>query len=137
MNLTFLSRSLGRNLDLDDVSALDQSSLRKLHAELVIAISAMDEHISEPTWPNKEAYAEWLQRAKRKRRICVAFETQVKYLLDTVHNATTLLEQAYQRHLERLVQDELGSTVFADIRAEAQALARKDFQETTVHQLRS
>jgi O-acetyl-ADP-ribose deacetylase (regulator of RNase III) len=137
MNLTFLSRSLSRTVDLDEIATLSRSNLRKLHAELLIAISAMDEHIAEPSWENKAAYEEWKKRAVRKRRICAAFETQVRYLLDAPHQETDALQQAYQRHLERLVQEELGSVVFGEIKAEAQALARKELQNDVIMELRA
>ena len=138
MQLTFTSRSLSKTLGFDDVSSLAEQQLRQLYAELTIAIMSMDDHIQDteeaPTPPSDPT---WLQRVKRKRRICQAFEAQVKQRLDLVSATPNSLDTSYLRHLENLCREELGGVVFSDIQAEARALAASELQEQTINALRA
>lgn len=138
MQLTFNSRSLSKTLSFDDIASLEHSSLRQLYAELTIAIMSMDDHIQEteeaPTQPEDPT---WLKRVKRKRRICQAFEAQVKQRLDLLSVTPSSLDVSYLRHLERLCSEELGAVVFGDIRTEARSLAAQELQERTIDALRS
>ena len=135
MEFTFNSKSLEREVSLHQIYELTPSEARNLHAELVIAVQSMDEKVSEAIASEHDsgipADKDWIHRVKKKRRICVAFATQVKQMLDApqqqaapVSNFTTI----FQRRFEELLLEELGQTVFDEIKAEARDLALADLQ---------
>jgi len=135
MEFTFNSKSLEREVSLHQIYELTPSEARNLHAELVIAVQSMDEKVSEALASEHAsgipADKDWIHRVKKKRRICVAFATQVKQMLDApqqqaapVSNFTTI----FQRRFEELLLEELGQTVFNEIKAEARDLALADLQ---------
>jgi len=135
MEFTFNSKSLEREVSLHQIYELTPSEARNLHAELVIAVQSMDEKVSEAIASEHAsgipADKDWIHRVKKKRRICVAFATQVKQMLDApqqqaapVSNFTTI----FQRRFEELLLEELGQTVFNEIKAEARDLALADLQ---------
>jgi hypothetical protein len=135
MEFTFNSKSLEREVSLHQIYELTPSEARNLYAELVIAVQSMDEKVSEALASEHAsgipADKDWIHRVKKKRRICVAFATQVKQMLDApqqqaapVSNFTTI----FQRRFEELLLEELGQTVFDEIRAEARDLALADLQ---------
>jgi hypothetical protein len=135
MEFTFNSKSLEREVSLHQIYELTPSEARNLHAELVIAVQSMDEKVSEALASEHAsgipADKDWIHRVKKKRRICVAFATQVKQMLDApqqqaapVSNFTTV----FQRRFEELLLEELGQTIFDEIKAEARDLALADLQ---------
>jgi len=135
MEFTFNSKSLEREVSLHQIYELTPSEARNLHAELVIAVQSMDEKVSEAIASEHAsgipADKDWIHRVKKKRRICVAFATQVKQMLDApqqqaapVSNFTTI----FQRRFEELLLEELGQTVFNEIKTEARDLALADLQ---------
>jgi len=135
MEFTFNSKSLEREVSLHQIYELTPSEARNLHAELVIAVQSMDEKVSEAIASEHAsgipADKDWIHRVKKKRRICVAFATQVKQMLDApqqqaapASNFTTI----FQRRFEELLLEELGQTVFDEIKAEARDLALADLQ---------
>jgi len=135
MEFTFNSKSLEREVSLHQIYELTPSEARNLHAELVIAVQSMDEKVSEALASEHAsgipADKDWIHRVKKKRRICVAFATQVKQMLDApqqqaapVSNFTTI----FQRRFEELLLEELGQTVFDEIKTEARDLALADLQ---------
>ena len=86
MEFTFNSKSLEREVSLHQIYELTPSEARNLHAELVIAVQSMDERVAEALASEHAsgipADKDWIHRVKKKRRICVAFATQVKQMLD-------------------------------------------------------
>ena len=135
MEFTFNSKSLEREVSLHQIYELTPSEARNLHAELVIAVQSMDEKVSEAIASEHASGIpvdkDWIHRVKKKRRICVAFATQVKQMLDApqqqaapVSNFTTI----FQRRFEELLLEELGQTVFNEIKTEARDLALADLQ---------
>ncbi len=135
MEFTFNSKSLEREVSLHQIYELTPSEARNLYAELVIAVQSMDEKVSEALASEHAsgipADKDWIHRVKKKRRICVAFATQVKQMLDApqqqaapVSNFTTV----FQRRFEELLLEELGQTIFDEIKAEARDLALADLQ---------
>ena len=135
MEFTFNSKSLEREVSLHQIYELTPSEARNLHAELVIAVQSMDEKVSEALASEHAsgipADKDWIHRVKKKRRICVAFATQVKQMLDApqqqaapVSNFTTI----FQRRFEEMLLEELGQTVFDEIKTEARDLALADLQ---------
>lgn len=134
MEFTFNSKSLERQVSLHEIHELSANDARKLHAELVIAVQAMDDKVNEAQIAAQAsgipADKDWIHRVKKKRRICVAFATQVKQVVDTAQSSAPSVSftAIYQRRLEELMLEELGQTVFDEIKAEARDLALADLQ---------
>ena len=132
MEFTFNSKSLDRQVTLHEIHQLSTEEARKLHAELVIAVQAMDDKVNEAQIAAQAsgipADKDWIHRVKKKRRICVAFATQVKTLMDSAQPTTqpASFQGAYMRRLEELLLEELGATVYDEIKAEARDLALAD-----------
>ena len=124
MQLTFNSRSIGRIIGLDELPRLAQSELRELHAELLMAVQAMDEKVQE----SKElehisgisADEDWIHRVKKKRRICVTFAAQVKQAMEATD---TSFEAVYRLKLDELLLEELGEDTWQEIKSEAMEFA--------------
>ena len=134
MEFTFNSKSLERQVALHEIHELSVADARKLHAELVIAVQAMDDKVNEAQALAQAsgipADKDWIHRVKKKRRICVAFATQVKQVMDSSAPAgqPSSFTTVYQRRLEELLLEELGQTILDEIKAEARDLALADLQ---------
>jgi phosphoribosylanthranilate isomerase len=136
MEFTFNSKSLDRQVSLHEINLLSSVDARKLHAELVIAVQSMDDKVSEASLAAAQsgipADKDWIHRVKKKRRICVAFATQVKQAIDSAQPATQGgYASIYHSHFDALVRDELGATVYEEIKNEARNLALADLQVPT------
>lgn len=134
MEFTFNSKSLERQVSLHEIHELSTADARKLHAELVIAVQAMDDKVNEAQVAAQAsgipADKDWIHRVKKKRRICVAFATQVKQVMEfsTSTAQPTSFVTIYQKRLDELLFEELGQTVLDEIKAEARDLALADLQ---------
>lgn len=136
MEFTFNSKSLERQVALHEIHELSVADARKLHAELVIAVQAMDDKVNEAQAAAQAsgipADKDWIHRVKKKRRICVAFATQVKQVMEsstpTPAAQPTSFVTVYQQRLDELLLEELGQTIFDEIKAEARDLALADLQ---------
>lgn len=136
MEFTFNSKSLERQVALHQIHELSAAEARKLHAELVIAVQAMDDKVNEAQVAAQAsgipADKDWIHRVKKKRRICVAFATQVKQTMESPAPAQqaqpTSFVTVYQQRLDELLLEELGQTVLDEIKAEARDLALADLQ---------
>lgn len=134
MEFTFNSKSLERQISLHEIHGLSVAEARKLHAELVVAVQAMDDKVNEAQVAAQAsgipADKDWIHRVKKKRRICVTFATQVKQIMDVAQPSAQPVTFAsiYQRRLEELILEELGATVYEEIKAEARDLALADLQ---------
>ncbi len=134
MEFTFNSKSLEREVSLQQIHELTPSQARNLHAELVIAVQSMDEKVTEALASEHVSGIpvdkDWVHRVKKKRRICVAFATQVKQMLDAppAPAATGNFTTVFQRRFEELLVEELGQTIFDEIKSEARDLALADLQ---------
>lgn len=135
MEFTFNSKSLERQVALHEIHELTAPDARKLHAELVIAVQAMDDKVNEAQVAAQAsgipADKDWIHRVKKKRRICVAFATQVKQAMEAAPTPAaqpTSFVTVYQQRLDELLLEELGQTVFDEIKAEARDLALADLQ---------
>lgn len=134
MEFTFNSKSLERQISLHEIHGLSVTEARKLHAELVVAVQAMDDKVNEAQVTAQAsgipADKDWIHRVKKKRRICVTFATQVKQMMDAAQPSAQPVTFAsiYQRRLEELILEELGATVYEEIKAEARDLALADLQ---------
>lgn len=134
MEFTFNSKSLERQVSLHQIHELTATDARKLHAELVIAVQAMDDKVNEAQITAQASGIpsdkDWIHRVKKKRRICVAFATQVKQAMESpaAPQQPTSFVTVYQQRLDELLLEELGQTVFDEIKAEARDLALADLQ---------
>jgi hypothetical protein len=135
MEFTFNSKSLERQVALHEIHELTAPDARKLHAELVIAVQAMDDKVNEAQVAAQAsgipADKDWIHRVKKKRRICVAFATQVKQAMEAAPTPAaqpTSFVTVYQQRLDELLLEELGQVVFDEIKAEARDLALADLQ---------
>ena len=136
MEFTFNSKSLERQVALHEIHELSVADARKLHAELVIAVQAMDDKVNEAQALAQAsgipADKDWIHRVKKKRRICVAFATQVKQVMESSAPAQpTSFVTVYQQRLDELLLEELGQTILDEIKAEARDLALADLQVPT------
>ncbi len=125
MKLTFDSRHLERRVSLADLPTLPETELRELYCELTMAIQVMQERIhsyqtNDPDFV-KEPDRNWLDRVRKKLRICNAFCSQVSDAIAHRRAAETL----YLMHLERLGAEEVGQEVWNEIRRDAQEAALK------------
>lgn len=131
MSLTFASRSLQRTFALEDLTALTKTQLRILHGELVKAIEAMDTKIEEVQTEEQlgvDPENNWLHRVSKKKAICETFAEQVtELLLET----SVSFEQVYRMKLDELVLDELGATVWQEIKNEALEFALASLPRVT------
>lgn len=136
MEFTFNSKSLERQVALHQIHELTNAEARKLHAELVIAVQAMDDKVNEAQVMAQAsgipADKDWIHRVKKKRRICVAFATQVKQTMESpipVQQAQPIsFVTVYQQRLDELLLEELGQIVLDEIKSEARDLALADLQ---------
>jgi hypothetical protein len=135
MEFTFNSKSLERQVALHEIHELPVADARKLHAELVIAVQAMDDKVNEAQTMAQAsgipADKDWIHRVKKKRRICVAFATQVKQVMESSTSTPqqpTSFVTVYQQRLDELLLEELGQTILDEIKAEARDLALADLQ---------
>jgi len=133
MEFTFNSKSLERQVALHEIHQLSVADARKLHAELVIAVQAMDDKVNEAQFAAQAsgipADKDWIHRVKKKRRICVAFATQVKQVMEPpAPTQPTSFVTVYQKRFDELLLEELGQTVLDEIKSEARDLALADLQ---------
>jgi hypothetical protein len=134
MEFTFNSKSLERQVSLHEINELSVTDGRKLHAELVVAVQAMDDKVNEAQIAAQAsgipADKDWIHRVKKKRRICVAFATQVKQVMEAPapQQQSGNFVTIYQRRLDELLLEELGQTVLDEIKSEARDLALADLQ---------
>jgi len=131
MSLTFASRSLQRTFALEDLTALTKTQLRVLHGELVKAIEAMDTKIEEVQTEEQlgvDPESNWLHRVNKKKAICETFVAQVIELLLETNGS---FEHVYRMKLDELLLDELGPTVWQEIRNEAMEFALASLPQVT------
>jgi hypothetical protein len=124
MQLTFTSRALDRVVTLADIARLKPTELRELHAELTMAVQAMDEKVQETKELERAsgiaADEDWLHRVKKKRRVCVTLAAQVNQALSTGESS---FEYVYRFKLEELLLEELGDETLREIKGEAMQFA--------------
>ena len=131
MSLTFASRSLQRTFALEDLATLTKTQLRVLHGELVKAIEAMDTKIEEVQTEEQlgaDPEGNWLHRVSKKKAICETFAEQVAELL--LENSVSF-EQVYRMKLDELVLDEVGATIWQEIKNEAMEFALASLPRVT------
>jgi hypothetical protein len=114
MQITFQSHTLERQIGLSDLPKLTRDQLRYLHAELVMAVQSMDEKMTEQQAQEVPADKDWLHRVRKKRRICVAFASQVKQAM-----SDSAVEKIYRLRLDEMLSQELGEVLWSEFKREA------------------
>jgi hypothetical protein len=121
MTITFDSRALERQIGLADLPQLSEVQLRELSCELTMAVQVMDERIQEAYDTERLSGLpkdqDWINRVKKKRRICATLAGQVNQAIQRSES----VDRLYLLHLERLVAEELGERVWSEIKQEALA----------------
>jgi hypothetical protein len=132
MQLTFTSRALNRVVNLADIARLTAAELRELHAELTMAVQAMDEKVQETKELERAsgiaADEDWLHRVKKKRRVCVTLAAQVNQALNCGNSS---FEYVYRFKLEQLLLEELGDDTLREIKSEAMQFALASHPQAT------
>jgi hypothetical protein len=132
MQLTFTSRALNRVVTLGDIARLSAAELRDLHAELTMAVQAMDEKVQETKELERAsgiaADEDWLHRVKKKRRVCVALAAQVNQALSAGNSS---FEYVYRFKFEQLLLEELGEEALREIKGEAMQFALANRPQAT------
>jgi hypothetical protein len=123
MAITFDSKALERQVGIGDLSQLSEVQLRELHCELTMAVQVMDERIQEALDTERLSGLprdqDWINRVKKKRRICATFAGQVNQAIQRSES----VDRLYLLHLERLAAEELGERTWAEIKQDALAAA--------------
>lgn len=119
MTITFDSKALNRQVGLADLAQLNEVQLRELSCELTMAVQVMDERIQEALETERLSGLpkdqDWLNRVRKKRRICATFAGQVNQAIQRSES----VDRLYLLHLERLVAEELGERTWNEIKQEA------------------
>lgn len=147
MQLTFRSREMDREVPIEAIHEMDLDQVRQFHVELTMAIQGIDDSISEANRLETEAGLpfdrDWMHKARKKRRITIAFASEAKRRLlklegvdGTELRQRRTLHEA-QRHrflglrhdrLRALLKEELGPGVLEEMEHEAHEAAEGDFK---------
>lgn len=145
--LTFNSQHLQRQVGITEIHEFDLEECREFHVELTMAIQAIDDGIGEAHRLEREAGVlydkDWMHRARKKRRITLAFATEAKrrlLKLEGVEGGDLRKKQGYydaqrekfmrfrQERTDALLRDELMPGVLEEIYSEAHEAAEADFK---------
>jgi hypothetical protein len=149
MTLKFRSKQLDREVAIHEIYDLNLEQAQAFHVELTIAILEMSDAISEAFRRHDEAGVpfdyDWMHKARKKRRITLAFATEAKrrlLKLEGVDAAEVLRKRRShyevqrdrfaamrQERLRELLKEELGPGVLEEIECEAHEAAEKDLKE--------
>lgn len=145
--LIFRSNDLDRDVKIEEIHEMDLETCRRLHIELTMAVQAVDDAIREAFRLETDAGMpfdrDWMHRARKKRRIMLAFATEGKRRLmklegidgNDLRQKRSFTEAQRNkflglRHekLRELLREELGPGVLEEIESEAHDLAEGDFK---------
>jgi hypothetical protein len=149
MNLTFRSLELKREVLIDEVHQFELDDARRFHVELTMAIQAIDDSLMEAHRLQEEAGVpcdiDWMHKARKKRRITIAFASEVKRRLMKLEGVggMDLIRQRRSRYdaqrdrfqvmrhdkLRELLKEELGPGVLEEIENEAHEAAEEEFKK--------
>ena len=129
MNPVFTSKDLGQGVLLSEVEDLGTHEQKILYEEAIEAINSIDSNIKEINGLEKRSGistdADWLHRAKKKRRICLEFAAKLNTILNGADLPKISYEEAYKKHFHQILLEELGPDL-ERIESEAANLARAD-----------
>ena len=135
MSLTFQSKSLGRQITIEDLNLLGADELNNLNAELTLAQESIDNRLEKEQEliekygqrENTIEYSDWMHKVNFKRRIVITFRTAVTQILNNKDNLPPLEELARDK-FEELLIEELGERLYREMREEARELAAEDLR---------
>lgn len=132
---------------MSEIHEMELEACREFHVELTMAIQAMDDGIREAHRLERDAGViydkDWMHRARKKRRITLAFATEAKrrlLKLEGVEGGELRKKQSYydaqrekftrflQERTDALLREELGPGVLEEIRHDAHEAAEADFK---------
>jgi hypothetical protein len=138
---------MDREVPIEAIHEMDLDQVRQFHVELTMAIQGIDDSISEANRLETEAGLpfdrDWMHKARKKRRITIAFASEAKRRLlklegvdgTEMRQRRTLLEAQRNRfmtlrhdRLRALLKEELGPGVLEQIEHEAHEAAEGDFK---------
>lgn len=144
MATTFKSHELDRVLIIEEVHELSLSEARRFNAELTMAMSGLDQAIERAhrieDGGGLPFDRDWMHRTLKKRRVCQAFEAEVKRRLQkleeleqaprksAMERQQARFEALRQERLRELLREELGPGVLEDIEEEAHGIAEEQFK---------
>lgn len=124
----FDSDSLGTRVCLNELDQFPAETLASLRDDVIKAVKDIDVQINE-TIALESRYGltpdnDWLHRAKMKRRICLQFAIKIDKLLKGSEYIS--YQEAYAKHFEDILAEEIGPTSLERIKKEAKELALND-----------
>jgi predicted metal-dependent hydrolase len=147
MTLTFNSREMGREIAIEAIHEMELDEVRRFHVELTMAIQGMDDTIGEARRLERDAGLpfdrDWMHKARKKRRITIAFASEAKRRLLKLEGVDVTEERQRRslyeaqrnrfmglRHdrLRALLKEELGPGVLEELESEAHEAAETDFK---------
>jgi predicted metal-dependent hydrolase len=147
MTLTFNSREMGREIAIEAIHEMELDEVRRFHVELTMAIQGMDDTIGEARRLERDAGLpfdrDWMHKARKKRRITIAFASEAKRRLLKLEGVDVTEERQRRslyeaqrnrfvglRHdrLRGLLKEELGPGVLEELESEAHEAAEADFK---------
>jgi predicted metal-dependent hydrolase len=147
MTLTFNSREMGREIAIEAIHEMDLEEARRFHVELTMAIQGMDDTIGEARRLERDAGLpfdrDWMHKARKKRRITIAFASEAKRRLLKLEGVDVTEERQRRslyeaqrnrfmglRHdrLRALLKEELGPGVLEELESEAHEAAEVEFK---------
>jgi hypothetical protein len=144
--LTFRSTELQREIEIGSVHDLQLEEVRRFHVELTLAVHTMDDSIREAYRLENEAGVlfdrDWMHKARKKRRITLAFATEAKRCLMKLEGIDggfgerrSLIDvqrekfmQMKQSRLRSMLAEELGPGVYEEIENDAHEEAEIAFK---------
>ena len=123
----FNSRSLKRSVLTSELTTLDPQDLDTLCDELFGCIRDISASISETTRFQEKhglpADEEWLQRARKKLRICTQFAAKIEALGEA---SPVSYKEAYEKRFLEILAEEIDPLSLKKIQDEAAELAKSD-----------
>jgi hypothetical protein len=139
MKLTFRSHEFEREIAIEEIYEMPLEDARRFHLELTLAIQSMDDSIGEANRLEVDAGVrfdrDWMHKARKKRRITVAFASEAKRRVMKLEGFEPARRQSIvdaqrakfqtMRHdkLRELLKEELGPGVLEEIECEAHEVA--------------
>ncbi len=127
MALIFDSRSLAKIVNIDHLASLSRPELILLEEELVDAVANMDRSMVEVKSEKQqrgEKYDEnWDRKVKRKQTVCKVFIEKIQSIVSNSTNSE--FREAYERELQKLIEQELGLDLLTEFKKEAAKNAAK------------
>lgn len=146
--LTFFSKSLNRNIAMDELPSLTTSELYRFNGELVMASRSMENALADAQRneinTGRPIDPDWVHKIRKKMGICNAFRTNAMQRLNMpakseiveVRKAapepdTDLVNRLAEDKFQELLIEEIGERLFRELQQEAIELALEDLRRGT------